>query len=181
MIKNLPPIQETWVWFLSWEDPLEKGRATHCNILACRIPGTEKPCGPQSVVSQSSTPEKLTHKFRTKTWQFLNLGIENLSWANKKNLCEIFFLTDRKETLSIFPNIFKKYLERAVHHRYRVNSKESWERKNHPSGSQHVARLPSVLCCRRMLAWRHMCSTRDTQCGHYEQRKGIIFYYKLAP
>ena len=28
------------VWFLGWEDPLEKGRATHSNILAWRIPGT---------------------------------------------------------------------------------------------------------------------------------------------
>ena len=28
---------ETWVWFLSWEDPLEKGKATHSSILAWRI------------------------------------------------------------------------------------------------------------------------------------------------
>ena len=33
--KNLPAIQETWVHFLGWEDPLEKGMAT--NILAWRF------------------------------------------------------------------------------------------------------------------------------------------------
>ena len=36
--KNLPGMQETWVWFLGWEDPLEEGMATHSNILAWRIP-----------------------------------------------------------------------------------------------------------------------------------------------
>ena len=29
MVKNLPAVQETWVQFLSWEDPLEKRMATH--------------------------------------------------------------------------------------------------------------------------------------------------------
>ena len=32
-------MQETWVWSLSWEDPLEKAKATHSSILAWRIPG----------------------------------------------------------------------------------------------------------------------------------------------
>ena len=43
MVKNLPAIQETWVRFLSREDPLEKGIATHTSILAWRIPWTEEP------------------------------------------------------------------------------------------------------------------------------------------
>ena len=34
MVKNLPTMQETWVQALGWEDPLEKGMATHSNILA---------------------------------------------------------------------------------------------------------------------------------------------------
>ena len=36
--KNLPAMQETWVLSLDWEDPLEKGKATHPSILAWRIP-----------------------------------------------------------------------------------------------------------------------------------------------
>ena len=36
--KNLSAMQETLVWFLGWEDPLEKGKATHSSILAWRIP-----------------------------------------------------------------------------------------------------------------------------------------------
>ena len=38
--KNLPAMQGTWVRSLSWEDPLEKGKATHFSILAWRIPWT---------------------------------------------------------------------------------------------------------------------------------------------
>ena len=38
MVKNLPTVQETWVWSLGWEDPLEEGMAAHSSILAWRIP-----------------------------------------------------------------------------------------------------------------------------------------------
>ena len=44
-------MQEIWVQSLDWEDPLEKGMATHSNILAWRIPGTEEPGGLQSMGS----------------------------------------------------------------------------------------------------------------------------------
>ena len=42
MVKNLPAMQETRVQALSQEDPLEKGMATHCGIIAWRIPRTEE-------------------------------------------------------------------------------------------------------------------------------------------
>ena len=38
LVKNPPAMQETWVRSLGWEDPLEKGTATHSSILAWRIP-----------------------------------------------------------------------------------------------------------------------------------------------
>ena len=40
LVKNRPAMQETWVRSLDWEDPLEKGKATHSSILAWRIPWT---------------------------------------------------------------------------------------------------------------------------------------------
>ena len=36
-VRNLPAMHETWVQSLGWEDPLEKGMATHSSILAWRI------------------------------------------------------------------------------------------------------------------------------------------------
>ena len=38
MVKNLPAMLETWVQSLGWENPMEKGMATHSSILAWRIP-----------------------------------------------------------------------------------------------------------------------------------------------
>ena len=38
LVKNLCAMQETWVQFLGWEDPLEKEKATYSSILAWRIP-----------------------------------------------------------------------------------------------------------------------------------------------
>ena len=45
MVKSLPTMQETWVHSLVQEDPLEKGVATHSNILAWKIPWMEEPGG----------------------------------------------------------------------------------------------------------------------------------------
>ena len=45
MVKNPPAMQETRVRSLGWEDPLEKGMATHSSILAWRIPWTYSPWG----------------------------------------------------------------------------------------------------------------------------------------
>ena len=45
VVKNLPAMQEMWVWSPGQEDPLEKEMATHPSILAWEIPWTEEPGG----------------------------------------------------------------------------------------------------------------------------------------
>ena len=52
MVKNPPAMQDTWVRYLGWEDPLEKGTATHSSILAWRIPWTEESGGLHYMGSQ---------------------------------------------------------------------------------------------------------------------------------
>ena len=42
LVKNLPAVRETPVQSLGWEDPLEKGKATHSSILAWKIPGLKE-------------------------------------------------------------------------------------------------------------------------------------------
>ena len=54
-------MQETWIRFLGWEDPLEKEIATHSNILAWEIPWTEEPSGLQSMELQ-----RVRHNLATK-------------------------------------------------------------------------------------------------------------------
>ena len=51
MVKNLPVMQKTQVRSLGWEDPLEKGMATHSSMLAWRILWTDEPGGLQSMGS----------------------------------------------------------------------------------------------------------------------------------
>ena len=63
VVKNLPAMQETWVWSLGWEDPVEKGMATHSSILAWRIPWTEEPGGLQSMGSQRVIHSLVTNTF----------------------------------------------------------------------------------------------------------------------
>ena len=52
-VKDLPAVQETLVQSLGWEDPLEKGMATHSSVPAWKISWTEEPGGLQSMGSQS--------------------------------------------------------------------------------------------------------------------------------
>ena len=49
LVKNAPAMRETWIQSLGWEDPLEKGKATHSRILAWRIPWTVQSTGSQRV------------------------------------------------------------------------------------------------------------------------------------
>ena len=76
MVKNLPAVQETWVWSLGQEDPLEKRMATRYSmekrmatrysILAWRIPWTEEPGRLQSMGSQ-----RAGHDWATNTYFYL--------------------------------------------------------------------------------------------------------------
>ena len=52
IVKKQPAMQETHVQSLGWEDPLEKGMATHSSILAWRILWTEEPDRLQFMESQ---------------------------------------------------------------------------------------------------------------------------------
>ena len=49
LVKNTPTMWMTWIRSLGWEDPLEKGKATHSSILAERIPWSIKSIESQRV------------------------------------------------------------------------------------------------------------------------------------
>ena len=68
LVKNLPAMWETWVPSLGWEDPLEKGTATHSSILAWKIPRTEELGGQhfmglQKVRRLSASRTEMANKF----------------------------------------------------------------------------------------------------------------------
>ena len=84
--KDLPAMQGTWVRSLGWEDPLEKGMATHSSIPAWRIPWTEESVGLQSMGSQ-----RVGHDWSMYTLTFIYLALSGLScaWAHLLLSCEI--------------------------------------------------------------------------------------------
>ena len=85
MVKNLPMMQETWVWSLGQEDPLEKGMATHSCILAWRIPWTEEPGGLQSMGSQRIRYDWVTNTSLQNLYVFLRFTD---LWFFVDNLCD---------------------------------------------------------------------------------------------
>ena len=108
MVKNPPAMQETWIWSLGWEDPLEKGMAAHSSILAWKIPWTEEPSSQQSMGSQSQTQLSYhpfpfqTVDFRGGAWYVIHsCSYLCLSWYFRWNgnwdfewaISGIFFLT----------------------------------------------------------------------------------------
>ena len=60
IIKNLPAMQKIQVRSLDWENPLEKGMATHSSILAWKIPWAEETGGLQSMGLQCVEPNGAT-------------------------------------------------------------------------------------------------------------------------
>ena len=64
LVKNLPAMWETCVLSLGWEDPLEKGKATHSSILAGRIPWTVSSWGHKEL---NATEQLLLDEFKQKT------------------------------------------------------------------------------------------------------------------
>ena len=73
-VKNPSAMQETWVWSLGWEDPLEEDTASHSSILAWRIPQREEPGKLQSIELQ-----RVVHGWMTFTskcfWYLEQYGI----------------------------------------------------------------------------------------------------------
>ena len=66
LVKNPPAMWETWVQSLDWEDPLEKGKATHSSILAWRIPWIIWSMGSQRVRHDRATFTDLCKFYKRK-------------------------------------------------------------------------------------------------------------------
>ena len=107
------PTQETWVWSLGWEDPLEEEIATNSSILAWKIPWTEEPGGLQSMGSW-----RVGHDWVAEHWALSERKIKEtfIVWRNewkKKYLVTFYFL---------FPF-------RHCNHRLRKRSKTVWKNR----------------------------------------------------
>ena len=104
---KLSAMQETWVWSLGREDPLEKGMETHSSILVWRIPWTVEPDGLQSTGWQRAGHDWATNTFTFYLGKLLGTGL-NSSCKKMKELQNIVRLY-----LLMFipaPYLFSSYL-----------------------------------------------------------------------
>ena len=79
MLRYLPAVRETCIRSLGWEDPLEKGMATHSNILAWRMPWIEATV---HGIRESDTAEQLTLSH----FHCINVHILNNVFFDKNNI-----------------------------------------------------------------------------------------------
>ena len=79
-VKNLPAMQETWVRFLGWEDPLKNEMETHSSILARRIPWTE----PGRLQSNGIT--RVGHEILTKSPPRIHVFKDISSMVQERNV-----------------------------------------------------------------------------------------------
>ena len=89
-------MQETWVWSVSREDPLEEGMAIHSSILAWEIPWTEEPGGLQFMRSQK---ERVRHDLATKEKQqnkmdFEAILLSEINQTEKGKYCMISLICE---------------------------------------------------------------------------------------
>ena len=85
LVKNLPSMLETYVHSLGWEDPLEKGKATHSIILAWKIPWTVQYMGSQRV----------RHNWATFTFTYYNskYNVPHINKTRDSKWSNAFFVT----------------------------------------------------------------------------------------
>ena len=74
LVKNLSVMRETWVQSLGWEDPLDKGKATHSSILAWRIHSMD--CIVRGIAKELDTTEQIS----------LSLSISRLFYGSENML-----------------------------------------------------------------------------------------------
>ena len=111
MVKHLPAMQETQVWFLGWEDPLEKEMTIHSSPLTWKIPWTEEPDRLQSMRSQ-----RVRHDWAT-SLSFTFMSIELVMPSNHLILCHPLLLP-----FSIFRSI-RVFANKSVLH---IRWKKYW-------------------------------------------------------
>ena len=92
-VKNPPAMQETWVWSLGQEDPLEKGMATLSSILAWRIPWIEEPGRLQATGLQ-----RVGHYWMANTFTFIYFYIYRKLWVLTNNSNLVFSVFQLWET-----------------------------------------------------------------------------------
>ena len=105
LVKNPPAVRKTWVWFLGWEDPLEKGTATHSSILSWKIPWTSPWGHKESDMTEQLSVRHLT----TKKQRYIKQKSEEMYNHRHINISlRIFYQVQKNKNRSILNDVINK-------------------------------------------------------------------------
>ena len=121
MVKNLPAMWEIQVQFLGWEDPLEKGMATHSSILSLKILWTEESNGLWSMGSQ-----RVRHNWLTNTFTFFLKSLEQVAYPWSTHLQEAPGLVTGSVQGTLGKQSLPRWLITGVKHKSRLQ--RCWKR-----------------------------------------------------
>ena len=117
IVKSLQAKQDSWIWSQVQEDPLEKGTATHPNVLAWRIPWTEESGGLQFMGSQRVRHDLVTKQQQHLTKQHptfyvsptsVSHSVDTLILENFKGIISFLSISSYRQVFDNFTNIFAK-------------------------------------------------------------------------
>ena len=126
--------QETWVWSLGWEDPLEEDLATHSSILAWKIPWTEEPSRGAHVTLWSMRLQKVRH-----------------DWSN---WAQMHKLSINSSSLWVVSYINWNYLKTRPQNFFSSKSFSTSLKKNLSISTLLTEYLLSTRCCLGALLWQ---------------------------
>ena len=86
LVKNMSEIWETWVWFLDWEDPLEKGKATHSSIWRIQSMGALS-IDPWTMQSMGS--QRVRHDWAAFSFTFTFMKRKSKIWLRKCSMLDL--------------------------------------------------------------------------------------------
>ena len=109
LVKNPPAMWETWVRSLSWEDPLEKGKATHSSILSWRIPWIVQLMGLQRIRQDLVTFTLLLLPGQGEVYDWRLYYWRLYDWSQREN------------KLLDFDTLFSVYFPHALLYRLKLN------------------------------------------------------------
>ena len=98
MAMSRPVVWEIQVWSLGWEDPLEKEIATHCSILAWKIPWMEEPGSLPAGYSHGRLPCGLKESDMTEWLHFFLSMLHDISFHKSKNTHMYYMLYNHSQT-----------------------------------------------------------------------------------
>ena len=170
LVKDPPAMRETLVQSLHWEDPLEKGRATHFSILVERIPWTYSQSIGLQRVGQDWATFTCTTYYCISLLFIVSKGVINAVWLREWDYILTYWATNRKSNQAIGTSLVGRWLRITCE--CRGHAFDSSSRKM-PHATGHLG--PSTTITEPVLPqWEALSLQQKAALDHQNKRKPML-------